>query len=129
MIIRIWRGWTTPQNADAYEDLLRAQITADSVDGAQPPGMLGIDVLRHDPDATDATRPAEVEFSTVMSFSDWDAVGAFAGGDVHAAVVPEADRALLTRWDVRSRHYELLSRNGVWKGLADAGDPGQDHTV
>jgi hypothetical protein len=26
MICRIWHGWTTPQNADAYERLLRSEI-------------------------------------------------------------------------------------------------------
>lgn len=135
MIIRIWRGWTTPQNADAYEALLREEITVDAVNGAQTPGMLGIDVLRHDPDPSDggddATGPAaeveaepaaEVEFSTVMSFTDWDAVRAFAGEDVYAAVVPDADRALLTRWDEQSRHYDLLSRNGEWKPDTSAED-------
>jgi hypothetical protein len=120
MIIRVWRGWTTPQNADAYEALLREEITGESVNGEQTPGMLGIDVLRHDPDATDgAGSAAEVEFSTIMYFFDWDSVRAFAGDEVFAAVVPDADRALLTRWDERSRHYDLLSRNGQWKPLAD----------
>ncbi|WP_194914980.1 antibiotic biosynthesis monooxygenase [Catenulispora rubra] len=129
MIIRVWRGWTTPENADAYEALLREEITGESVNGEQTPGMLGIDVLRHDPDATDGGAvgsgaaggdpAAEVEFSTIMYFFDWDAVRAFAGDDAFAAVVPDADRALLTRWDERSRHYDLLSRNGQWKTLAD----------
>jgi hypothetical protein len=121
MIIRIWRGWTTPQNADAYEALLREEITGESVNGEQTPGMLGIDVLRHDPDATDDTSGSgpEVEFSTIMYFFDWDSVRAFAGDEPHTAVVPDADRALLTRWDTRSRHYDLLSRNGQWKTLAD----------
>lgn len=133
MIIRVWRGWTTPENADAYEALLREEISGESVNGEQTPGMLGIDVLRHDPDATDvaaadgpaadgpaADRPAaEVEFSTIMYFFDWEAVRAFAGDEVFTAVVPDADRALLTRWDEQSRHYDLLSRNGQWKTLAD----------
>ena len=26
MICRIWRGWTTPADADAYERLLRSEI-------------------------------------------------------------------------------------------------------
>lgn len=26
MITRIWRGWTTPENAAAYETLLRSEI-------------------------------------------------------------------------------------------------------
>jgi hypothetical protein len=124
MIIRIWHGWTTPQNADAYEALLRKEITGDSVSGAQPPGMLGIDVLRHDPDASEADRSAstaEVEFSTIMYFNDWEAVRAFSGADVYAAVVPDADRALLARWDEQSRHYDLLSRDGNWKPEPSAG--------
>ena len=125
MIVRVWRGWTTPENADAYEALLREEITGESVNGEQTPGMLGIDVLRHDPDAGDgvtgdgASSAAEVEFSTIMYFFDWDAVRAFAGEEIFTAVVPDADRALLTRWDERSRHYDLLSRNGQWKTLAE----------
>lgn len=124
MIIRIWHGWTTPQNADAYEALLRKEISGDAVNGAQPPGMLGIDVLRHDPDAGEADRSApapEVEFSTIMYFNDWEAVRAFTGSDVYAAVVPDVDRALLTRWDQQSRHYDLLSRDGNWKPQPSAG--------
>jgi hypothetical protein len=127
MIIRVWRGWTTPQNADAYEALLREEITGESVNGEQTPGMLGIDVLRHNPDATDSASGSdgsgnadpEVEFSTIMYFFDWDSVRAFAGDEPHTAVVPDADRALLTRWDTQSRHYDLLSRNGQWKTLAE----------
>jgi hypothetical protein len=130
MIIRVWRGWTTPENADAYEALLREEITGESVNGEQTPGMLGIDVMRHDPDAGDdmsddmsgggaSSAAAEVEFSTIMYFFDWDAVRAFAGDGLYTAVVPDADRALLTRWDERSRHYDLLSRNGQWKTLAE----------
>jgi hypothetical protein len=134
MIVRVWRGWTTPENADAYEALLREEITGESVNGEQTPGMLGIDVMRHDPDAgddahdgadndgahNDATgSTAEVEFCTIMYFFDWDSVRAFAGEEVFTAVVPDADRALLTRWDARSRHYDLLSRNGQWKTLAE----------
>ena len=26
MIYRIWHGWTTPQNADAYERLVEAEV-------------------------------------------------------------------------------------------------------
>ena len=109
MIVRIWRGWTSRANADAYETLLREEITADSVNGEQTPGMLGIDVLRRDP-ADDG----EVEFATVMTFTDWEAVHAFAGPDPYASVVPDADRALLSRYDTSSQHYELLARNGDW---------------
>ena len=26
MVLRYWRGWTTPQNADAYQQIAREQI-------------------------------------------------------------------------------------------------------
>ena len=29
MITRIWHGWTTPENADTYEELLRTEILPD----------------------------------------------------------------------------------------------------
>jgi hypothetical protein len=45
MICRIWHGWTTPQNADAYERLLRSEIfpgiAVRATDGYQ-----GIQLLR-----------------------------------------------------------------------------------
>ncbi|HUK51241.1 MAG TPA: hypothetical protein VLV18_09395 [Terriglobales bacterium] len=29
MIARVWRGWITPENADAYEKLLRERVFPD----------------------------------------------------------------------------------------------------
>jgi hypothetical protein len=26
MICRVWRGWTTPENADAYERIVRGEV-------------------------------------------------------------------------------------------------------
>jgi hypothetical protein len=37
-------------------------------------------------------------------------VRAFAGEDYELAVVPPEARALLTRFDERSRHYEVLAK-------------------
>jgi hypothetical protein len=37
MIARLWRGWTTRENADAYERLLRERVL---------PGLQGIDGYR-----------------------------------------------------------------------------------
>jgi heme-degrading monooxygenase HmoA len=97
MIGRIWHGWTAPENADAYEQLLRSQI----LPGIQRiPGYRGAQLLRRDADA-------EVEFVTLTLFDSLDAVRAFAGEDYEVAVVlPEAER-LLTRFDERSTHYEV----------------------
>jgi heme-degrading monooxygenase HmoA len=105
MISRIWHGWTTPANADAYEQLLRHEIFQGIV-GRAIRGFRGIDLLRHD-------GPDEVEFVTLMWFDSLDAVSIFAGPDREAAVVPPAARSLLARFDQRSAHYEVRERGVV----------------
>lgn len=99
MIIRLWHGWTTPTNADAYECLLREEIFR-GIAGRRLPGYRGIELLRR-------TEGTEVEFVTVMRFDSLDAVRAFAGQDYEAAVVPPTARELLSRFDARSVHFEL----------------------
>lgn len=102
MIVRIWRGWTVPANAGAYEALLRGEIFP-AIAARGIPGYRGIELLRAD-------GPEEVEFSTVMRFESLAAVVEFAGEDHERAHVPAAARALLARFDERSRHYELRER-------------------
>ena len=102
MISRIWRGWTTPANADKYEALLRSEIFA-GIQGRKILGFLGIDLLRR-------ARADEVEFVTIMWFESLDAVRQFAGADYEVAVVPPAARAVLSHFDARSAHYEVRER-------------------
>ena len=45
MISRIWHGWTTPANADAYETLLRSEIFP-WIEGRHLTGFRGIQLLR-----------------------------------------------------------------------------------
>ena len=45
MISRIWHGWTTPANADAYEQLLRSEIFA-GILGRGIAGFRRIQLLR-----------------------------------------------------------------------------------
>ena len=45
MISRVWHGWTTPQNADAYEALLRHEIFG-GIRHRQMAGYRGIHLLR-----------------------------------------------------------------------------------
>ena len=99
MIGRVWRGWTTPENAGAYEALLKEEIFV-GIGNRQIPGYRGIDLLRRNVED-------EVEFVTVMWFDSLDAVRTFAGADYEAAVVPPEARALLSHFDARSQHYEV----------------------
>jgi len=51
---------------------------------------------------------SEVEFVTITMFQSMEAVRAFAGPDYEKPVIyPDAER-LLTRYDDRSMHYEVL---------------------
>jgi heme-degrading monooxygenase HmoA len=104
MISRIWHGWTTPGNADRYEALLKEEIFT-GIENRQIRGFHGIQLLRR-------TIGSEVEFVTIMLFDSLDAVCEFAGDDYEAAVVPDKAKALLSRFDERSQHYEVRSKMG-----------------
>jgi len=99
MISRIWHGWTSPKNADAYENLLRKEVFT-GIKGRHIPGFVDIQMLR---------RPleSEVEFVTIMRFESIESIKAFAGQDYEACVVPQKARELLSRFDERSQHYEI----------------------
>ena len=99
MISRVWHGWSTPANADAYESVLKSEIFQ-GIEGRQIAGYRGIHLLRRN-------LGEEVEFVTIMWFDSIDAVRTFAGEDYEAAVVPPKARAVLSRFDARSQHYEV----------------------
>ena len=100
MIGRIWHGWTTRENADHYESLLKQEIFS-GIAEKKVSGYKGIQLFR---------RPLnndEVEFVTIMQFDSWNAVKEFAGEDYERAYVPAAAREVLARFDERSQHYEI----------------------
>jgi len=97
VIARHWRGWTEPQNADAYETLLKNTVL---------PGLSGIEgyrggyVFRGD-------GPEEVEFVVVNFFISLESVKQFAGSDYAIPVFePEATK-LLRRVEPVATHYEV----------------------
>ena len=102
MICRIWRGWTTPANADGYESIVRGQVIP-GIEAMRVPGFRHIDLMRRDLDS-------EVEFLTAMWFDDIDSIKAFVGEDYEVSHVPPAARAVLARFDDRSAHYTVLDR-------------------
>lgn len=100
MITRIWRGWTTLQNAPVYESLLLNEIIP-AIDERDVPGYRGMSLVRRDIDH-------EAEFVTIMWFDSLDAVKVFAGEHYRTAVVPPKARALLSRFDGESAHYDTV---------------------
>jgi antibiotic biosynthesis monooxygenase (ABM) superfamily enzyme len=99
MIKRIWHGYTTPENADTYENLLETEVFP-RIEAKNIPGYRGIELYRR-------KIGQEVEFTTVMSFDSIDNVIAFQGEDYETAYVPAAAQKILQRWDIRSSHHDL----------------------
>ena len=97
MIARLWRGWTTLENANAYEKLLRERVL---------PGLQRIDgyrggyILRQE--GSD-----EVEFVVMNLFDSLEAVQAFAGPDYTIPVFEPEARQLLAKVEPVARHYEV----------------------
>ena len=102
MICRQWRGWTTPENAAAYEAIVRGDVIP-GIEARNIPGFRHIDLMRRDLDD-------EVEFQTLMWFDDLDSIRAFIGEDCAVSHVPPAVQAVLVRYDRRAAHYEILDR-------------------
>ena len=97
MIARVWKGWTKPKDADAYEALLREKVYS---------GLKEIDgyvdgyILRK-------PQGDEIEFVTVNLFRSLDAVEKFAGPDYETPVFEPEARQLLSRVETVARHYEV----------------------
>ena len=102
MICRLWRGWTTKANADAYERIVRGEVIP-GIEARHIPGFRSIDLIRRE-------RDHDVEFMTLMWFDSLDSVKAFMGEDYDVAHVPPAAQAVLADFDQRSAHYEVLDR-------------------
>ena len=102
MIARVWRGWTKPENADAYEKLLREVVYP----GLQKiNGYQGGYIFRQD-------GKDESEFVTVNLFASLDAVKAFAGADYETPVFEPEARRLLSKVEPIARHYEVKKAPG-----------------
>jgi antibiotic biosynthesis monooxygenase (ABM) superfamily enzyme len=102
MIFRIWHGWTAPENADVYENLLKKEIFP-AIAAKNVSGYRGIQLLRRQ-------LSNEVEFITIMQFDSLESVKQFAGEDYEKSYVPDKAKQVLSRHDNRSQHYEMKER-------------------
>lgn len=96
MITRLWRGWTTSGNADAYERFLLEELFPSLRAIA---GFRGADVLRR-------VERNGVAFVTLTRFESLEAVRAFAGEDFETPVLEPTAQALLSRFEPRAEHFE-----------------------
>ncbi len=104
MICRIWNGWTTPNNANIYETMLKEEIF-ESIEERNISGYEKIQLFRHDGET-------EVQFITIMYFKTLDGIRQFAGEDYTLAVVPQKARDVLSRFDERVRIFEVKADVG-----------------
>jgi hypothetical protein len=102
MICRVWRGWTTPENAGAYERIVRGEVIP-AIEARKIPGFRHIDLMKRD-------FGDEIEFQTLMWFDSLDAIKAFMGEDYSVSHVPPEARAVLNSFDDRAAHYEVIDR-------------------
>ena len=93
MISRIWHGYTTFENADTYEKLLTEEIFI-GIKDRNINGYRGIQLLRRQLEN-------ETEFITIMWFDSLNAVAEY-------AVVPEKAQRVLSRFDKKSQHYDVI---------------------
>ncbi|MFX0040869.1 MAG: antibiotic biosynthesis monooxygenase [Candidatus Heimdallarchaeota archaeon] len=100
MIARIWHGWTSFENADLYEDLLRNEIFPSIVD-RNIKGYRKISLLRRQLEN-------EIEFITIMIFDDLSAVKEFVGEQYERSYVPQKAKDVLLKYDKFSQHYEII---------------------
>jgi heme-degrading monooxygenase HmoA len=98
MIARIWHGWTSNENADAYETLLKTRILPGI---HRIKGYGGAHLLRR-------SGEVETEFITITLWESMEAIRKFAGPEGSHAVVPPEAQELLKRYDQASVHYEAV---------------------
>jgi heme-degrading monooxygenase HmoA len=103
VIARIWRGWTSREDAQAYVRYMEEVAAPDSLG---TPGNRGFSVL-HRPDG------GREEFLTISLWGSLDSIRAFAGDDIERAVFyPEDDRYLVER-ELTVSHFEYLGATGT----------------
>ncbi len=97
MIARIWRGWTRPEDTEAYAEYILATGIAEY---EATPGNRGAYLISR-PDGN------RTEFLTVSFWDTHDAIVAFAGEDIDQAVFyPEDDRYLIDR-ETTVKHFNV----------------------
>ena len=101
-VARIWHGWTTVENADAYQEITEREVFPEIIE-RRIPGLVSAQLMRAD-DVVDG----EVQFTTIIWFEDLDSVKGFMGKNYRRAHMPENARAVLKRFDSEAKHFRLV---------------------
>ena len=98
MISRLWRGIVRSECASAYIEHLQRETS---------PALQRLSGFKR---MTILNRPCElgVEFLVVTVWASEQAIVAFAGADMEAAVVPENVQRLMVQFDDRAHHFNTI---------------------
>jgi hypothetical protein len=99
MIARIWHGWAPLATADDYQRHYETEVSGHL---RAVSGFRGARLLHRDDGS-------EAMFTSITFFIGLDAIRGFAGDDYELAVVEEAARQALSRWDERVSHHEVVA--------------------
>jgi heme-degrading monooxygenase HmoA len=99
VIARMWRGVVRREDADEYTTYIRDTGIAEYT---QTPGNRGAWMLRRD-------EGDRAEFVTYSLWDSLDAIRAFAGEDIEAAVYYPEDERFLIEQESRVKHYEIVA--------------------
>lgn len=102
MFCRIWRGWTTVPNAPAYKEL-RYSTVISGIEARAIRRFRSIGMMRRE-------LGDEAEFTRIMLFDSAGTDQAFMGEDHEIAHVPAAALGVLSRFNDRAVHHDLLDR-------------------
>ena len=100
MICRVWRGWTTLDNAQGYDDYLQKDLFPRLERELRSHGYCGYQLLR-------VNREGETEFLTMLYFESIEKVRAFAGDNYQVPVISAKAKSLLLHYAGHADHYQL----------------------
>src|SRR5690349_11569647 len=98
MIARVWHGSTRPADADRYVSHLQQNVVPQLSAIA---GFRGAQILRR-------ARGDRVDFMVMTTWESVEAIARFSGPDPEAAVVAPEAQAILTSFDRRAVHYDVV---------------------
>ena len=103
MIARVWHGSTKPVDADRYVSHFRQNIFPELI---AIDGFRGAQLLRR-------ARGDRVDFTVITTWASLEAIQRFAGDDLEAAVVAPEAQAILTAFDRRAAHYDVVETGSL----------------
>jgi hypothetical protein len=98
LIARVWKGWTSSENAAAYRELLQSKVL---------PRLREIEGYRGGWVLYKNASDGEIEFMVVNFFESLEAVKKFAGPDYSVPVFEPEARELLSKVEPLAKHYEV----------------------